>query len=212
MHNQEIMKKYVNTINKDNSYLWDYNILNINYYNQHYVNKNFYMIPLQYNKFLETLYNNFKLNIPHNEKPIDVLFIGSPDPGSRRFLLVDKISKNYNLHVMTGINDIGTYINIVEKSKIVINIYSSEINKPFDHYRLALLYSNKIFVITEDFDSFDKNLEEIIIKTDYDNILNLVSEYLNKNEESIQIIKEKTYQTYKTNDMSINIINFFKSV
>jgi hypothetical protein len=218
-NDQKIMIKYLNHVNEANSYIWDYNILNINYYNKYFINKKFYLIPLQYNNYLENVYNIFKMNIPHNKKPIDVLFMGSCDSDCRRKLLLDIISKKYKLHIMNNVNDIGTYINIIEKSKIVLNIYSKEINKPFDHYRLALLYSNKVFVINEafipfdkEFDTFDKNFENTIIKTDYNNILNLVTEYLNKKEETIEYIKEKTYKLYKKNDMSINIINFFKSL
>jgi len=118
---------------------------------------------------------------------------------------------------MNHVNDIAKYINIIEKSKIIVNIYSKEMNKPFDHYRLALLYSNKIFVVTEDFyteDSilFDKTLKDIVIKTDYNNISNCVTEYLSKSEEELELIREKIYKIYKKHDMSENIIHFFTSL
>ena len=214
---QMLMYNYLNKKNKDNSYIWDYSILNLKYYDEHFINKKYYFIPLQYNKYLELIYKDFKLNIPHNAKPIDVLFMGSYGPDDRRDLLLKNISKKHNIYIMNHVDDIDNYINIIEKSKIIVNIYSKEMNKPFDHYRLALLYSNKVFVVTEDFyteDSmlFDKILKDIIIKTDYNNISNCVTEYLSKSEEELELIREKIYKIYKKHDMSENIIHFFTSL
>ena len=90
---------------------------------------------------------------------------------------------------------------------------------PFDYYRLALLYSNKVFVIGENFEGFDyKNenklseLSEVIIKTDYNNILNIVDKYIIKPDVEIESITEATYEVFKKNDMDSCIINFFKNI
>lgn len=204
---QIAMYDYLNKKNKDNSYIWDYSILNLNYYNEHFSNKKIYFIPLLHNEYLEDIYNKFKLNIPHNEKPIDVLFMGNNS--RRREMLLDKISKKHNLYIMTNVNDIGDYISIIDKSKIIITFFSKEENYSFDWYRLSFLYSNKIFAIHE-YSPCHDYLEDVTIKTDYDNILNVIAECLNKSENEIELIKEKTYERYKKNDMSLSIIDFFK--
>jgi hypothetical protein len=59
---------------------------------------------------------------------------------------------------------------------------------------------------------FDKILKDIIIKTDYNNISNCVTEYLSKSEEELELIREKIYKIYKKHDMSENIIHFFTSL
>lgn len=211
---QLLMSKYLNEKNKENSYIWDYNILNFKYYDEHFINKKYHFIPLQYNKYLESIYKDFKLNIPHNEKSIDVLFMGGYESGDRRDLLLKDIAQKHKLYIMMNVNDIANYINIIDNSKIVVNTFSKEINMAYDYYRLALLYSNKIFVVTEDFytdDSilFENIMKDTIIKTDYNNISNTVTEYLNKSEEELEQIREKIYETYKQHDMSENIIKFF---
>jgi hypothetical protein len=218
-NDQYLMCNYINNKNLHNSYLWEYNYLNIDYYNKNFINKKFTFIPLQYNSYLENIYNNYKHNIPYSKKSIDILFIGNFDPGSRREILLDKISKKYKLFIMKNVNDIKEYIDIVEKSKIILQIYSNENNMPFDYYRLALLYSNNVFVIGENFkeDQYsNKNnlseLSEVIIKTDYNDILNIVDEYIIKPDVEIEAITKATYEVFKKKDMDTCIINFFNNI
>jgi hypothetical protein len=49
------------------------------------------------NVIILIFYKDFKLNIPHNAKPIDVLFMGSYGPDDRRDLLLKNISKSPKL-------------------------------------------------------------------------------------------------------------------
>lgn len=218
-NDQYLMRNYINNKNLHNSYLWEYNYLNIDYYNKNFINKKWTFIPLQYNKYLEYIYNKYKTDIPYDKKPIDILFAGSVDPGSRRGILLEEISKKYKLFIMKNVNDIKEYINIVDKSKIVLQIYSNENNMPFDYYRLALLYSNNVFVIGENFKEHEysnKNnlseLSEVIIKTDYNDILNVVDKYIIKTTSEIETITNATYEVFKKNDMDSCIINFFKNI
>lgn len=218
-NDQYLMRNYINNKNLHNSYLWEYNYLNIDYYNKNFINKKWTFIPLQYNKYLEYIYNKYKTDIPYDKKPIDILFAGSVDPGSRRGILLEEISKKYKLFIMKNVNDIKEYINIVDKSKIVLQIYSNENNMPFDYYRLALLYSNNVFVIGENFKEHEysnKNnlseLSEVIIKTDYNDILNVVDKYIIKTTSEIETITNATYEVFKKNDMDSCIIIFFKNI
>ena len=208
---QNMIHHYLNHKNINNSYLWEYNYLNIDYYNQHYINKKWYFIPLQYNNYLESIYNQYKLNIPYHNKKIDVLFMGNTDPGSRRQLLLDEISKICNLYIMKDIHDINRYIDIIENSKMIVHIYAKEFNKSFDYYRLSLLYSNKILVVSEKTEN-EHNLPElkgIMIEEDYHNIINTITTYLNKKDEEIKSITEKTYEIFKKKNMNDFIIDFF---
>jgi hypothetical protein len=216
-NDQYLMCNYINNKNLHNSYLWEYNYLNIDYYNKNFKNKKWTFIPLQYNNYLENIYKKYKLTIPFDKKPIDILFMGAVVNGSRRGMILEKISKKHKLFIINHVDDIGKYINIIENSKIVLQIYSNENNMPFDYYRLALLYSNKVFVIGENFKGCDYNnekqlseLSEVIIKTDYNNILNTIEKYLNKSNSEIETITNETYEIFKKNDMDSCIINFFK--
>jgi hypothetical protein len=216
---QNLMHAYVNYKNINNSYLWEYNYLNIEYYNKHYINKKIYFIPLKYNTYLESVYNNCKMNIPFSKKSIDVLFMGSLDERSRRKKILDEIAKTHNVFIMNNVNNIDKYINIVENSKIILQIYSNENNMPFDYYRLALLYANKVFVISEkhkdnNLDHFSdiKQLSNVIIETDYDNIVNEVNNYLKKSDNEIETITNNTYEIFKNNDMDNCLINYFSNI
>ena len=214
-----MVNNYVNTLNIKNTFIWDYSILNIDYYDKFFINKKYYFISLLYNNYLEYIYNENKINISHDKKLIDVLFFGAVDLGSRRKLLLDQLSTICKVHIMCGVNNIAEYINTIENSKIVLNIYSKETNMPFDYYRFALLYSNKVFVISEK--KRDVNLEiqndllelnDVLIECNYDDILNTVECYLKKTEYEIESIKQKTYEIFKKNDMDKYVVKFFQQL
>jgi hypothetical protein len=214
-----MINHYVNHINIQNTFIWEYNYLNIDYYNNNFDNKKYYFIPLLYNNYLEYIYNENKVSISHDKKAIDVLFLGNVDPGSRRKLILDQLSTICNVCIMSGVNNIRHYINTIENSKIVLNIYSKESNMPFDYYRNALLYSNKVFLISEK--KRDINLEiqndllelnDVLIECNYNDILNTVESYLKKTEYEIESIKQKTYEIFKKNDMDKCVVNFFQQL
>ena len=214
-----MVNNYVNTLNIKNTFIWDYSILNIDYYDKFFINKKYYFISLLYNNYLEYIYNENKINISHDKKLIDVLFFGAVDLGSRRKLLLDQLSTICKVHIMCGVNNIAEYINTIENSKIVLNIYSKETNMPFDYYRFALLYSNKVFAISEK--KRDVNLEiqndllelnDVLIESNYDDILNTVECYLKKTEYEIESIKQKTYEIFKKNDMDKYVVKFFQQL
>jgi hypothetical protein len=215
IEDQTKMKNYINNINPDNSYIWEYNSLNCDYYEKNFTNKKFFFIPLEYSFYLENMYKSTK--IPYDKKDIDILFLGSIN--ERRQLIINQLQKKYRVCVYNNINDIDEYCNIIERSKIVLNIYSKDINKPFDYYRLALLYSNKIFVISEQPEHLDlkyqNNLLDVLnssINVNYDDIINKIDECLKIESDEINKIVEDTYKTFKKCNMDVNIINFFKTI
>jgi hypothetical protein len=215
---QNLMINYINNINLNNTYLWEYSYLNIEYYKQNFRNSKIYFLPLLYNTYLETIYNSCKLNIDYKNKPIDILFMGASDQGSRRQNLLNKIPKKYNLYIMNNVNNINQYINIVEQSKIVLQIYSKEVNKPFDYYRLALLYSNKVIVINEKHEeniTENSNLYElntVIVQCNYDNIINTIDFYLSQQENAINNLSFEAYKIFKKNTMDDKLVNFFSNI
>jgi hypothetical protein len=213
---QYLLKKYINE-NSERTYIWEYGPLNINYYKKNEIYCKLKFIPLIYNIFLEEIYKQYTEVIPYHKKTIDVLFIinGMQD---RRKNIINKLKQKCNLVVLSGNNNIDEYCSIVENSKIIINIYSKEINKQFDYYRLALLYSNKALVINETMTHHDFSLEpnlielnDVMINVEYDNMIDTVVEYLKKSDEEISEITEKIYQTFKKHDMKNYIMDFFES-
>jgi len=209
------MKNYINNINPDNTYIWEYNPLNCDYYEKNFTNKKIFFIPFEYSFYLENMYKSNKIS--YDKKDIDILFLGSLN--QRRQLIIDQLQKKYKVCVYNNINDINEYCNIIERSKIVLNIYSKEINRPFDYYRLALLYSNKIFAISEKPEhlnlKYQNNLTEVLnssININYDNIVHKIDEYLKMESSEINKIVESTYESFTKCNMDLNIINFFNKI
>jgi hypothetical protein len=199
--------------NKENIYVWEYSPLNFKYYDEFNINitKSIF-IPLEYSPLLEEIYNTN--NIDYDKKPIDILFVGNPN--ERRLNILKKLQKKYKVEIHTFITDITEYCNVIKKSKIILNIYSTEMNMPFDYYRLSLLYSNKIFVITEKPSYIDSNyqeniltLQENIIMAKYDYIETTVDYYMKQNVKTIEEITRQTYINFKKTNTESKIIKFF---
>lgn len=217
IRDQELMVDYINVLNPINTYIWEYSVLNIKYYEEHFSNKKWIFFPLLYSNYLENIYKSYRLGIPFSEKKIDVLFLGSE--GGRRNILFDKIKEKCNFLNINFVNDIEKYIHYIENSKILIDIHSKENNMQFNYYRSALLYSNKILLINESAKNIDLDIEnnllelkDVMIHTDYDNIINEIEKYLNKSEEEINIITQKCYNIFKKNTMNKYMIDFFQNI
>ena len=214
-HKQELLFNFLE-INSKNIYIWEYNQLNIKIYNKSLYKISWTFIPLSYNNYLEDLYKQHANRIPYNNKQTDILFLGSLNP--RRTNLLNKINNKYKLVIMENNYNINQYINLIENSKIILNIYSNEINKPFDYYRFALLYTNKNLVMTETLDHIDTTIEqnllsykEWMIMFDYndDNILDQIETYLNKSNDEIDQITQLAYDNFNKFNMETHINNFF---
>lgn len=103
-----------------------------------------YYVPLSYNPYFKEL---GKLLSDTKEKTIDVLFYGVLTP--RRQSLITLLTNN-KLKVVSVIRQNYDQLNIlINKSKIVLDIFSYEENKVFDYYRLSYLLTNGVFVIIE---------------------------------------------------------------
>ncbi len=219
---QDLIKDYINNRNPKNTYIWEYNCLNIKYYKENnYVNEKIFYLPLTYDDYLENIYIQSTNKITWKNKDIDILFMGSTDCGTRRSKIMNNFQskKNIKFKNVKNINDLGEFIRIIERSKIVINIYTHETNKPFDYYRLSLLLANKVFIINEKIEHIDnnidyslKNLINKITQFDYDNFVDKTVEFLNKEEEIINKINYEVYEEFKKISMENNILNFFTKI
>jgi len=215
-NDQNEIINFIDKINYNKCYIWEYSSQNIFYYNNYYKNIKYYFLPLLYDKYIEDFYNS-KLTrgkIPWNEKDIDIVFLG--DYSDRRRPFYDDIKKKYNIYIISGNNNYNEIINLIERSKIFVNIFSKEINKAFDYFRLSLLYSNNVFVITEtpkvDF-KIEKNLIELkdfIITCNYENFYDKIDEYINLPGEEINNITNKIYEEFKKHTLENYVSEFFQ--
>ena len=207
---------FVNKINYNKCFIWDYSSQNIFYYNKFYQNIKYKFLPLLYDKYIEDLYTA-KLDrgkIPWEEKDIDIVFMGYYS--DRRKPYYEEIKKKYKTCIITGNNNYSEMFNLIERSKIFVNLFYKESNKAFDYFRLSLLYANKVFVITEtprvDF-KIEQNLlelKDVIITCETNNYLEKIETYLNLPSEEINNITSNVYEKFKKYTLEQSILNFFE--
>ena len=207
---------FVNKINYNKCFIWEYSSQNIFYYNKFYPNIKYKFLPLLYDKYIEDLYTS-KLDrgkIPWEDKDFDVVFMG--DYSDRRKPYYEEIKKRYKTCIITCTNNYSEIFNLIERGKIFVNLFSKETNKAFDYFRLALLYANKVFVITEtpkvDF-KIEQNLLElrdVIITCETNNYLDKIEKYINLPSDEINTITTNVYETFKKYTLEKSILDFFE--
>ena len=181
-------------------YIWDYTYININC--KKFPN-HIYVLP-GYSRFLE---RNIEV-----EKDLDIVFYGGLS--GRRNKMIDMLKKRLgedkiNIITTTEVN----HLQMVKRAKIVIDIFYYEDNKPIDYYRIAVLLSNKVFVIHEDVQKEDKesdaykHLSESLVFSDYENFVDVCEKWINATQEERDQVSEKTYQTFKK---KFGLENFIK--
>ena len=177
------------------------------------LNINTIYFPFPYHKSIENLYN-----VKFTFYKYDVLFYGCIN--EKRKNILDLIKKNsINLYCPNLINAKNIYKNerdeLIFSSKIILlqNYYKNDIDLP----RITYLISNKkffIYYIHEDEEDFLKNkFDNLIIKCNKNNIINIINYYLTNENTSLEKINElynyfiKTYNINKY--ISNEIINCF---
>jgi hypothetical protein len=216
------LSKYIDFINNKNGfYLLEYNILNINYFKNTNKNINYHFIPLCYSNFLEDYYYSRVTRKKFIEKDIDILFFGSPN--DRRNKITDILKNKYNMVIKAGVTgDKGNkeMCNLIERSKIVINVLYYKNNIIFDYYRNSFILATRTLLITEKSTSKDYTvedglleLENNIINVEYDKIIETVDKYLKiTSEEEYTRLVDKQYNAFKNYKMDCKIINFFNKI
>jgi hypothetical protein len=215
-YDQNEIIKFVNEVNKNKCYIWDYSSQNIFYYNLHYKNIKYHFMPLLYNNYIEDFYNSRLKNgkIPWDKKDIDIVFLG--DYSERRKVFFESIKTKYNTYIITNNDNYEDMVNILERSKIFVNIFSKETNKAFDYFRLALLYSNKVFTITEtpkvNF-KIEENLielKDVLITCNYEIMQETIEKYINLPSEEINTVTINVYKTFRKCTLEKSILDFFE--
>jgi hypothetical protein len=215
------ISKYFDFINnKPNFYLFEYNILNINYIKNTNKNIDYHFIPLCYDSFLEDYYNSRIVKKNYNEKDIDILFFGSIN--KRREKILNSLKRKYKLAIYKKYsNNSNTELcNLIERSKIVLNIMYYDNNIIFDYYRNSFILSTRTLLITEKSSSKDYiiedgllELENNIINVEYDKIIETVDYYLkNSYEEEYNKLIDTQYNAFKNYKMDDKITTFFDKI
>jgi hypothetical protein len=204
-------------MNKSNNYfIWEYTAPNVSFLNQNYPNINTYYLPPLYNPCLELYYQEtITKKVDYKDKQYDILFMGGLN--KRREYILDELKKTYKVKIIV-IEDKLSFKEIfdcIENSKIVLNLFYYEVFV-FDYYRVSLLLSNNIMMVSEYPYNVDTNIEvnlkgmdKFLIFSDYDNIIDAVKQTLEKSPEEIKNITENTYNWYKQHDMRKYIYDFF---
>jgi hypothetical protein len=210
--------KYINLYPNNNFHLFDYNKINIENIQKLFKNINIYYIPLIYNEYLEDFYNkNIDYKLSWNEKDIDILFYGSLN--IRRGKIIDNLKKKYNLVYFQDIYNHNSFCNIINRSKIILNILFYDYNIVFDYYRNSFLLANNALLITECSINFDYNIEynlkdivENILITNYENIEETVDIIMNKSINEIDEILLKQYNWFIKHNLKDIICKFFDKI
>jgi hypothetical protein len=215
------VSKYLDFIdNKPNFYLFEYNILNINYLKDTKKKIDYQFIPLCYSPFLESYYNSRIVKKTFIEKDIDILFIGKLN--NRRKDIINPLAQKYKIITKYNFDDNSNteLCNLIERSKIVLNVLFYNHNIIFDYYRNSFILSTRTLLITEKSTSKDYNIEDgllelenNIINIEYDKIIETVDKYLKiTSEEEYNKLVNTQYNAFKNYKMDNKITNFFKKI
>ena len=212
--------KYLEFINnKPKFYLFEYNILNINYLKNSKKNISYHFIPLCYNKYLEEFYSTQVVKKKFAEKDIDILFLGTLN--NRRKNIINNLQTKYNVSTryLFGENRNTELCELIERSKIVLNVLYYHQNIVFDYYRNSFILSTRTLLITEK--SINKNyniedgllqLENNIINVEYDKLIETVDKYMKVSEVEYNKLVDIQNNSLKQYKMDDKITNFFKKI
>jgi hypothetical protein len=212
------ISKYFDFINnKPNFYILEYNILNINYIKNTNKNINYHFIPLCYNSFIEDYYNSNIVKKNYKEKDIDILFFGSIN--KRREKILNILKRKYRVAIYKKYSN-TELCNLIERSKIVLNILYYENNIIFDYYRNSFILSTKTLLVSEKSINKDYNIEDgllqlenNIINVEYNKIVETIAKYLkNISEEEYYKLVDTQYNSFKNYKMDHKITTFFNKI
>ena len=219
--NNDLLDTYVpnlltNNTNNVDVMVLDYHYDNVGNYRDLGVVK---YSPFLWHDFLTQCYDSLlDTKIVWENKDIDILIFGKET--FRRKPIIDRLRSKYNVVCIIDLSH-KEAVNTVERSKIVLNMFAGvhgtgyDIDKRhFDCYRLAFLFSNKAFVITETptVNINEENLsgwEDVLMHGHMDNLENIVDKYIKSDSTYINKIVEKQYSWFKRHPMENSIKNTF---
>lgn len=197
---------------------FEYSGINYKYLKENCPHINTVYIPPLYHPIYETYYNfNIDGHIPWEHKDIDVLFYGYIN--DRRKNVLDALSQKFKVVVPKfSISPEGndSLCHLIERSKVVLNIYFYDYNKVYDYYRNSFVIANKGLLIAEKHDNQDdeieynmKGCEDVLVLSEYDQIVPTVCKYIHKSNDEIRDIVDKQYKWFKKYPMTDFIVPFF---
>lgn len=212
--------KYLEFINnKPNFHLLEYNIININYLKNSKKNISYHFIPLCYNSYLEDFYSSRVVKKKFAEKDIDILFLGTLN--NRRKHIINNLQTRYNVSVryLFGENRNTELCDLIERSKIVLNVLYYHNNIVFDYYRNSFILSTRTLLITEKSTNKDYNIEDgllqlenNIINVEYDQLIDTVDKYMKISEDEYNKLVYRQNNSLKQYKMDDKIIHFFNKI
>lgn len=185
---QKCLNSYINNPNLVE--IWDYSLKNVNQFKP-ITSIPCYYVPITYLPSFENIFNNKR------DKIYDIFLFGGMS--QRRKKIIDELKKK-GLNVLAKTCNRHTeFIDMVNKTKIVLIIHHYEDDLCIDYYRLFSLISSKIFTISEmpTNDQMDVTMNRLIF-SDYNSLINTCVHYLNKTQKNRDKISEDLYNWWKT--------------
>ncbi len=154
-NNKWLTDKYIDLMRKAKS-VWDYSRKNIFTLSQYGITAQY--MPINYSKCVKKIDNYVDSNV---EKDIDILFMGSINP--RRLDILERLKfKGYNVMMADGGVWGDDRVQLLKRSKCVLNIHFYSEESPLEMARLSVLLANKCFIISEF--GGDNSLEKDLVK------------------------------------------------
>lgn len=178
-------------------------------------------VPPLYHPIYEMYYNsNIDKRIPWEHKDIDILFYGYIN--DRRRTILEALSQKFKVYVPKfTISPEGNELlcQLIERSKVIINVYFYDYNKVYDYYRNSLIIANKGLLIAEKHDNQDNEIEynmigcdNALILSEYDQIVPTVCKYLCKSGDEIREKVDEQYEWFKKYPMKDFAVPYFDKI
>ena len=185
----------------------EYNIINFRNIIASYPDVRVVFLPLLYDPVMEKFFkNNIKSLITTQDKDIDVLFYGGIN--ERRRHILDQLKlKKWRVHIVDSHHGVSNkeLCELINRSKIVINILYYDFNVIFDYYRNSFVLSNNTILISEiplemdnRIEPWLNEIEELGTFCSYDKLVETTNEWLKKDINLFNDMIEKQCKWFKS--------------
>lgn len=192
--------------NRKNISIIEYNIINFRNIVSSYPDVRVVFLPLIYDKLMEkVLKDNIESLFNTEQKDIDVLFYGGIN--DRRKQVLDALKgENWNVYIVDSHHGVTNkeLCNLINRSKIVINILYYDFNVIFDYYRNSFVLSNNTMLISEiplemdtKIEPWLHQIEELGTFCSYDKLVETTNEWLKKDNIVFNEMIEKQSKWFK---------------
>lgn len=174
--------------------LWDYSSLNIENATKIFQGASCKLFEMGYTPLLD-------FHLPPEKKTIDILLIGLEN--SRRQVILDVLRKKYNV-VCCYYKNGKERAELINKSKICISIYTSEMKKCISASRFTPILCSGGFIITETCDDEYQNerWSQFTIPVLYGKLIETVDCYYNRPNER-ERFANRAYSLFKSTEPTV---------